>query len=299
MKIVVSPRYTAAVPGHNFINAKFYQTALELAARGVISADMIIEPDLPDRETLLLAHSPDWTDRVLNNALTAEEIAAAEHPFTPEISSAHQLACTGGVLAAGLALKAGLGLHCGGGGHHAGFSRGGGYCFLNDIAVAVNWARRRGGIRKAAVIDLDAHQGDGTAGIFSAEPDVFTFSMHNGNIFPQPPVPGDLDIPLEPGTGGAEYLAKLEPALERVFESGPEFVMYLAGADCFRDDRLGGLALSAEELRRRDELVFSACLKRGIPVAVALGGGYARNPGDTVRLHANTLEAGLAVYGFL
>lgn len=296
MKIIVSPRYTVKVPGHNFVNAKFYQTALELAARGAVSGDDIIEPDLPERETLLLAHSADWVDRILNNALTPDDIKQAEHPFSPEISVAHRLHCTGSVLAAGFALETGIGLHCGGGSHHAHFSHGGGYCFLNDIAIGINWARKFRGVKKAAVIDLDAHQGDGTAAIFSAEPDVFTFSMHNGSIFPDKPAAGTLDIALAPGTAGAEYLAQLEPALERVFAHGSELVFYLAGADPFEHDLLGGLKLTEADLIARDALVFSACEKRGVPVAAALGGGYARYIGDTVRLHANTIETALGVY---
>ncbi len=299
MNVIVSPRYTVSVPGHNFVNAKFYQTALELAARGDISSDMIAQPDMPDRAMLLAAHAPDWVDRILENRLTPQDLARVEHPFTPEISAAHQLACTGTLLAAEAALQSGLGLHCGGGGHHAHYSHGGGYCFLNDIAVAVNVLRARGTVLRAAIIDLDAHQGDGTAQIFSSVPEVFTFSMHNRAIFPDTKVPGSLDIALEPGTKGAEYLKHLAPALTQVFAFKPELIIYLAGADCYKDDRLGGLALTERDLSDRDEAVFSACRANGVPVAAVLGGGYAKHVSDTVRLHANTLEIGLAVYGFL
>lgn len=201
---------------------------------------------------------------------------------------------TGGTcIAAALALDRGIGLHLGGGLHHAFPDHGEGFCLFNDVAVAIRRLQHEGRIARAAVIDADVHHGNGTAFIFAADESVFTMSMHQQHNYPAWKPAGDLDVHLADGTGDEEYLARLADALPRVIRSRPELIVYLAGADPFREDRLGGLALTLDGMRRRDRLVFDAAAAGGVPVAVVLAGGYAVRVEDTVTAHTNTVVEGL------
>ena len=172
--------------------------------------------------------------------------------------------------------------------HHAFAGHAEGFCYINDLAVAAAVLLAEQRVRRVAVVDLDVHQGNGTAHIFRSRPEVFTFSMHQENNYPVPKELSNLDVGLDDGTGDNSYLAALSPALERVWEFAPELVLYQAGADPFHDDQLGGLALSFAGLEARDRAVIGGCVERGIPVATTLGGGYARRLEDTVRIHATT-----------
>lgn len=181
--------------------------------------------------------------------------------------------------------------HVGGGFHHAFSGHGEGFCLLNDVAVALRTLLAEGAVERAAVVDLDVHHGNGTAAIFRDDPAVFTFSMHQERNYPMPKPPGDLDVGLDDGTGDEEYLAILDERLGSIIRKHrPELVIYLAGADPYGDDQLGGLALTLEGLRRRDRMVFDACGDAGIPVAVTLAGGYAVREADTVEIHAATVH---------
>jgi len=286
MKIVVSEKYSVNLGGHVFETGKFIA-----AARLAADEKNFVAPPSPRRQDLLLVHSPEWADKVISCKLTPDDEKLAEIPVTPEVSLAHQLACSGTALACELALKDGLGLHAGGGGHHAFRDHGEGFCILNDIAVGIEKLRKSGTIKKAAVVDLDAHQGNGTAGIFARTPEVFTFSMHEAAIFPEKKEKSSLDVELETGMGGKRYIELLAENLPKVLDGHkPELVVYLAGADCCEHDKLAGLKLKMDDLLARDEYVFRQCFSRRIPVAVVLGGGYAENPQDTIRIHAGTLS---------
>src|SRR5439155_23745876 len=194
----------------------------------------------------------------------------------------------GTTLAARRALECGAGINLGGGFHHASADRAEGFCYLNDLAVAIRVLQRDGSVRRAAVVDCDVHQGNGTAAIFDGDPSVFTLSLHQEMNYPVPKRNGTLDIGLPDQTGDADYLERLDPALERVWAFAPEIVLYQAGADPYREDLLGGLALSFEGLEARDRRVLEGCASRGIPAVVTLGGGYARDRDDTVRIHVAT-----------
>ncbi|MFH1620174.1 MAG: histone deacetylase [bacterium] len=186
----------------------------------------------------------------------------------------------------------------GGGGHHAYPDHGEGFCLLNDIAVGIKKMQKEGRVRKAAVVDLDAHQGNGTAAVFRDSPEIFTFSMHNSEAYPEIKEKSSLDIPLRPETGDEDYLGLLSEHLPSALEKhAPGLVVYVAGADCHETDLLGGLAMTFEGLKKRDEFVFSQCFKMKIPVAVVLAGGYLKNPADTVAVHAQTIETALVVFG--
>lgn len=284
-RFIFSPRYVVDIGDHVFATRKFGLVAESLRGKGEF-----LEPELPSRDDLLLAHEEAWADKVINSAMTPEEEALMELPFSPALSVAHRLAVSGTILACREALNTGIGLHIGGGSHHAFADHGEGFCVLNDLASGILKMRAERRISRAAVIDLDVHQGNGTAAIFSGDPDVFTFSMHQGDLYPEVKPPSSLDINLAAGTGDAKYLRILEESLPRVFAHQPELVVYQAGVDCGEHDLLGGLKLTARGLLKRDRLVFEACRKRKISVAVTLGGGYAPEIKETAKLHAQTLS---------
>ena len=184
-------------------------------------------------------------------------------------------------------------MHLGGGFHHAFPGHAEGFCYVNDLAVAIRVLQRDAGVRRAAVVDLDVHQGNGTAAIFEGDDTVFTVSLHQQANYPMPKQRSDVDVGLDDGTGDAEYLARLEEALERVWAFQPEVVLYQAGADPYREDQLGGLALTTEGLEARDRLVIEGCARRSVPAVVTLGGGYARRVEDTVEIHTRTARLAL------
>lgn len=284
-RVVYSPKYDVSYDGHVFIARKFALAAAALAPKAEL-----VEPAEPSREDLLRAHSPAWVDKMLSGTLTAEEQARLELPFSSAIALAHRLAAGGTTLAARHALETGVGLHAGGGAHHAFRGHGEGYCAVNDLAVAILSLRAEGRVKRAAVIDLDVHQGNGTAVLFAGDEAVFTFSMHQGDLYPTPKASGSLDIALKAGTGDAEYYDVLGHALPKVFAFKPDLVVYQAGVDVWEKDRLGGLRLTERGILDRDNAVREACRVHGVPVAVTLGGGYGPTPEDTARLHANTLR---------
>jgi acetoin utilization deacetylase AcuC-like enzyme len=283
--VLYSPRYDVDYGGHAFVAGKFALTA------GLLRPDVeLVEPVEPSRDDLLLAHDAAWVDKVLASALTEEDVARLELPFSPEISLAHRLAVGGTFLAARRALESGTGLHCGGGAHHAFRDHGEGYCALNDIAVAVLKLRAEKKIERAAVVDLDVHQGNGTASIFASDEKTFTFSMHQADLYPEKKERGSLDIELRAGTGDPEYYDLLRRGLKTVMDFKPDIVLYQAGVDAWEHDRLGGLKLTERGLLDRDMAVWETCLLHRVPVVVTLGGGYGPTPADTARLHARTLR---------
>ncbi|HEX4048796.1 MAG TPA: histone deacetylase [Elusimicrobiota bacterium] len=284
-RIVFSPKYRVDYGDHSFASRKFSLTAEMLAPL----VDFV-EPAEPSREELLLAHEPVWTDKVLTASLNAADIERLELPFSPEISLAHRLAVGGTVLAARHALESGIGLHCGGGAHHAFRDHGEGYCALNDIAVAILKLRAEKKIERAAVVDLDVHQGNGTASLFARDEKTFTFSMHQAGIYPEKKETSSLDVELNAGTGDAEYYDRLRRSLRTVFEFKPDLVVYQAGVDVWEKDKLGGLKLTERGILDRDTAVWETCLLHRVPVVVTLGGGYGPTPEDTARLHARTIR---------
>ena len=219
-------------------------------------------------------------------------MARLEIPCSPAIVDGFRLMTGGTITAARLALdgRDRVAVHIGGGFHHAFAGHGEGFCMFNDVAVAIREAQRARRAVRAAVVDLDVHHGNGTASIFAGDPRVFTLSMHDEANYPVVKPPGSLDIGLARGSGDADYLACLDGALTRVLEHLPDVLFYLAGADPYADDQLGGLALSLAGLRRRDRLVFEAARSAGVPIVVLLAGGYARHLDDTVAIHAATIE---------
>ncbi len=284
MRFVYSSRYVVDLGGHVFPTKKFALTAEKLGG-----ALPFLEPGMPSREDLLLAHTGAWVDKVISGRMSLQDETLMELSLTGEVSRAHQLAVSGTILACLDALRFGTGLHIGGGSHHAFSDHGEGFCVLNDIACGILKMMKESKIKRAAVIDLDVHQGNGTAQIFSKNPDVFTFSIHQEDIYPEIKQKSSLDVAVQRGTGDKEYLDLLKENLPAVFNRQPELIVYQAGVDCYQKDILGSLNLSQEGLLKRDLMVRDFCRRFKTPVAVTLGGGYSMEIQEIAALHAQTL----------
>jgi len=292
--VVYSPGYLCDIGPHVFPMEKFGLLRQRLLDAGDVAADAFLEPAPASREDLLRVHTAEYLDDFEQLRWTLRTMSS-ELPLTADIVRAYRLAAGGTTLAAREALDRGFGVNLGGGFHHAYPDHAEGFCYLNDIAVGIRVLQHEGRVRRAAVVDCDVHQGNGTARAFRGDDTVFTLSLHQERNFPTPKEPGDLDVGLEDGTGDAEYLERLARALERVWATAPELVIYQAGADTYREDQLGGLGLTLEGLEARDRMVLEACAGREVPVAVTLGGGYARRLEDTVRIHLATCRVALAL----
>lgn len=292
--VVWSAGYQCDIGMHVFPVEKYRLVREALEAGGVLGEADLLEPPPATRALLELAHERDYLDDLEALRWTPRTMYS-ELPLEADIVRAFSLAASGTALAAREALVRGAVAHVGGGLHHAYAGHAEGFCYINDLAVAVRALRREGLVERAAVVDLDVHQGNGTAHIFRDEPEVFTLSLHQEQNYPQPKERGDLDVGLPDGTGDADYLRALEPALERVWAHRPQVVLYQAGADPYREDQLGGLGLTLEGLEARDAMVLEGCAARGIPVVTTLGGGYAHRVEDTVRIHATTCRRTLAL----
>jgi acetoin utilization deacetylase AcuC-like enzyme len=287
--VVYSPQYELDLGGHIWPTAKYRLIAERLAARGLLPPLVPISPEPCGWDDLALVHTADYLQKIRSGSLSLEEIQTLELPWRPELVEGFRLMVGGTCDAARLALTEGAAVHLGGGLHHAFADHGEGFCMFNDVAVAIRQLQRGRRVARAAVVDCDVHQGNGTAMVFERDPFVFTFSIHQQHNYPPFKPRSDLDIGLDDGTGDDEYLERLRPALRRVMASAPELVVYLAGADPFRHDRLGGLALSHQGLRARDREVFDQVLGAGVPLVVVLAGGYAADVNDTVEVHVGTV----------
>jgi acetoin utilization deacetylase AcuC-like enzyme len=278
-------------PGHRFPTEKYTRLRALLEAEGTYR----FEPaPLADAATIELAHDPAYVRAILGGTAGESVMRRIGFPWSPGLVR-RTLASVGGTLGASRdAMAHGFGGNLAGGTHHAFRGEGSGFCVFNDLAVAILALRREGLAARAAVIDLDVHQGDGTAAVFQNDPAVLTFSMHGENNFPFRKQRSRIDIALADGTGDAEYLARLHEALPQVFAFRPQVVFYQSGVDTLAGDRLGRLALTLDGLIHRDRLVLEA--SRGIPLVITLGGGYAQPIERTVEAHANTFRAALATF---
>lgn len=251
---------------------------------------------LASPETVALAHDPCYVQAFVDGRLEPAAVRRIGFPWSQGLVE-RTLASAGATLGATRdALDRGWGGTLAGGTHHALYAEGAGFCVFNDIAIAIRKLQREARVRRAAVVDLDVHQGDGTAAIFSGDPDVFTFSMHGASNFPFRKQESRLDIALPDGTEDQEYLSRLNEALPRVLAFEPEIVFYQAGVDALESDRLGRLSLTPEGLKERDRVVLEVCRNRGIPLVVTLGGGYSEPLELTVEAHANTYRLAAELY---
>jgi len=319
--IVFSPRYRMDIGPHVFPTIKYPLVRQALLDRRLAAEPDFIEPEPASWETLALVHTDDYLEKLRCGTMSAAEQAQLEVDASPAVVEGFRLMAGGTLLAARVALghdataaRPGgvsaaasrgddasrptrrLGIHIGGGFHHACEDHGEGFCLFHDVAVAARQLKREKAIGRAAIIDCDVHHGNGTAFIFAGDRWVFTFSMHQESNYPVFKPNSTLDIHLPDYADDELYLRQLAGALPRIFASGPDIVFYLAGADPFEGDQLGGLSMTKEGLRRRDRLVFNAARELNVPVVVTLAGGYARDVQDTVDIHAATIEDAIRVF---
>jgi len=323
-KLIYSNDYFLPIGAHVFPAEKYRRVHDQLIRDGVAEpSDFVTPQPAPDRD-ILLVHTPEYVKKLKTGTLSRREEQEMEVPYSPELVRAFWLAAGGSILATEHALRDRVGFNIGGGFHHAFPDHGEGFCMIHDVAVAIRRLQRDGKIRTAMTVDCDVHHGNGTAAIFAGtrtptDPlpstsaalnrapagtirhahagDVFTISLHQHNNYPASKPPSSIDVDLPDGIGDDDYLAWLDNALSsglRQFD--PELICYVAGADPYREDQLGGLALTLEGLKRRDELVFRVAKARNIPVMVTYAGGYARKVEDTVTIHCNTVVAAKEVF---
>ncbi len=325
-KLVYSDAYFLPLGAHVFPAEKYRLIHRRLLDTGVADESDFLKPQPASDDDILLVHTPEYVRKLKDATLTPTEEMQMEIPYSPDLVAAFWLAAGGSILAAQHALKDRVSVNVGGGFHHAMPSHGEGFCMIHDVAVAIRRLQRNNLIRRAMTVDCDVHQGNGTAVIFGAaerlsnplpswgpgfargmgpksdfdvnEGDVFTISLHQENNYPAFKPPSSIDVNLPDGTPDDVYLSWLDNALSsglRQFD--PDLICYLAGADPYKEDQLGGLALTIEGLKKRDLLVFRAAKARGIPVMVTFAGGYARNTDDTVTIHCNTIVAAQEIFG--
>jgi len=280
--------------GHTFPMAKYARLREIVVSEGIVDAAHLRVPDAASREDLELVHTPRYVGAVIGGTLDAREQRRIGFPWSPAMAERARRSVGATIAATRAALDCGVGANLAGGTHHGFPDHGEGYCVFNDVAVASRVAQRDHGIRRVLVIDLDVHQGNGTAAVFAADHSVFTLSIHAAGNFPFRKEAGDLDVELADGTGDLPYLAALDAALETALDRArPDLIFYVAGADPFEHDRLGRLKLTMEGLRERDRRVFQAA--RDIPWVVTMAGGYGEEVEAIARIHANTLREARAL----
>jgi len=285
-----SAKYTFPLPeGHRFPISKYTLLREQVIAEGIVPAECVHDPARISRQDLRLVHTDDYVDRFTNGALTDAEIRRLGFPWSEGLVERSYRAAGGTSEAARHALDHGIAMNLAGGTHHAFADHGEGFCVFNDVAISVRALQRDGRIERAAILDLDVHQGNGTNAIFAGDERVFTFSMHGARNYPFHKVAGSLDIELPDHTGDDAYLETLAETLPRVLAaSRPDLVIYLAGADPLVTDRLGRLGLTFDGLARRDAMVIGQCQEVGLPLAITIAGGYAEPISETVRVHTAT-----------
>lgn len=291
-KLIYDDRYDLHLGAHVFPSQKYRMIRDQLIADGIAAAEDFLVPEPATDEDILRVHSQEYVHKLKTGSLTYTEILRMEVPYSKELIDACWLAAGGSILAGRRALKDGWAANIGGGFHHAYPDHGEGFCVIHDVAVAIRRLQFERAIETAMVVDTDVHQGNGTAAIFGGDGTVFTLSIHQENNYPYPKPPSTVDVNLPDGVGDDDYLGILEKHLHDAFrEFAPQIVFYIGGADPYREDQLGGLALTMEGLARRDALVFDYARRHKTPVAITLAGGYARRVADTVRIHVNTIVA--------
>lgn len=296
MRCFYSDTFVLPLPdGHRFPMAKYSALRERLLDEGIISREALHEAPQASWDDLRLVHTANYVQAVADGTLSREAQRRIGFPWSAAMVERARRSVGATIAAAWAAMEDGAGANLAGGTHHAFADRGEGYCVFNDVAVATRVLQHGGAIRRAAVVDCDVHQGNGTATIFGHDADVFTCSMHGAKNYPFRKETSDLDLELEDGAGDELYLSHLAHCLEMLFSRHtPEVVFYLAGADPYQGDRLGRLKLTIDGLRQRDQLVIDRCRAAGLPIIVTMSGGYAQNVADIVTIHTNTIRAAAA-----
>jgi len=290
-QLVYHPRYDLNLGEHVFPARKYRLIHDRLLADGFTQPVDFVEPRSVSDSDVLRVHDPCWVQRLKTGTLTEAEIVKLEIPYSREMVDGFWLSTGGTILACRNALRDRIGFNIGGGFHHAFPSHGEGFCAIHDVAIAIRALQHEQVIRKALIVDCDVHHGNGTAAIFAGDHSVLTLSIHQFNNYPSEKPQSVIDVDLRDGVEDTEYLDRLAGALKVALSFAPDLVIYVAGADPYRGDQLGGLALTIDGLERRDLLVLETALAQSVPVAVVLAGGYARDTNDTVTIHCNTAKA--------
>lgn len=290
LKIAYHPIYKHPLPaGHRFPMQKYELLPWQLLHEGTCSPENFFEPGMPETTDVLRAHSPGYFEALTRGELSAREMRKVGFPWSPELVQRELRIAQGTIEGCLYALQHGVAMNIAGGTHHAYSSRGEAFCMLNDQAIGAHFLLANGYARRILILDLDVHQGNGTAEIFKAVPEVFTFSMHGRTNYPFRKEQSDLDIPLEPGTTDEHYLLMLRRCLNDLLRmANPDFVFYLSGVDILHSDRLGSLDVSLEGCRLRDEMVFKWCREHSLPVQCSMGGGYSPQLRTIIDAHAAT-----------
>lgn len=298
LRIAWNPNYVHPLPaGHRFPMVKYELVPQQLMHEGTVGAENFFSPPPLDIRSILMCHDASYWKRLSEGGLSAAEIRAIGFPWSPGLVMRERIISSGTVMAGLYALENGIALNVAGGTHHAFADSGEGFCLLNDIAIASSVLQSEGLASRILIVDLDVHQGNGTARIFRDVPEVFTFSMHGRKNYPLRKEQSDLDIALEDGTDDRQYLDILRRTLPDLFDRHrPDFVFYLSGVDVMAGDRLGRLALSLDGCRERDGFVLRNCRDRGIPVAVSMGGGYSDRLATIIEAHANTFRLAREIF---
>lgn len=298
MNLFYTDHFVLPLPeGHRFPMEKYSLLRRRVIESKLVPPEALRVPPAATDEQLLLAHNADYLARVKEGTLSEKEIRRIGFPWSPGLVERSRRSVGGTIEACRAALAEGLAANLAGGTHHAYPDHGEGFCVFNDVAVAARVLQAEGRAQRVLVIDCDVHQGNGTAAIFAADDSVFTFSVHGAKNFPFHKEQSNLDIPLPDGSGDEEFLAALRSGLKQsLARFSPDLAVYIAGADPFEGDRLGRLKMSKAGLAERDRVVLEACRSAGLPAAIVMGGGYARQIADTVDIHYQTLK--LAVERF-
>ena len=291
-----SDDYEADIGPHIFPMKKYRLVKDRLLKMGVARAEDFVEPEAATVDDARLVHTEDYVSKLMNGTLSAIEEAALELPYSEELVEKSLLGAGGTIAAVRSSFDRGVGVNIAGGLHHAFPDHGEGFCVFNDVAMGVARALEDGLAVRVATVDCDVHQGNGTAAIFARNEHVFTFSIHQEMNYPMVKPPSNLDIGLPNDADGALYLKNLREGLDVIFrEFWPELVVYVAGADPYEHDLLGGLALTKRDLEDRDEAVMSACVERSVPFVVTLAGGYADRTADTAEIHASAIARAITI----
>jgi acetoin utilization deacetylase AcuC-like enzyme len=290
-RLVFHPAFTVDLGPHVFPAQKYRQVRDRLLETGAADHGDFVTPRAATDGDVRRVHTADYVRKLKDGDFTTAESARMEVPWSRALVEASWLAAGAAIEAARRARADGCAIALCGGFHHAFADHGEGFCLVNDVAVATRALRASGEVGRVAIVDLDVHHGNGTASIFAGDPDTFTLSLHQEHNYPHEKPPSTIDVGLADGIGDAAYLDALDHVLPRAFDAVPDLLWYLAGADPYEHDRLGGLALTQAGLRERDRRVFAAARRAGVPVAVTLAGGYAERTADTVSIHCATVTA--------
>ncbi|WP_017731694.1 histone deacetylase family protein [Nafulsella turpanensis] len=298
LKIAWSAVYAHPLPAnHRFPMLKYELLPEQLLYEGTVAQENFFEPSLLPEEEVVATHDPAYWKKLKEQSLNKAEIRRTGFPLSPQLVERELTIMQGTLEAALFALQYGIAMNIAGGTHHAFTNRGEGFCLLNDMAIAANYLLKKGLCRQILVVDLDVHQGNGTAQIFRDQPAVFTFSMHGDRNYPLHKEASDFDIPLPDGTTDAHYLKLLSTHLPALLDRlQPDFIFYQSGVDVLATDKLGRLGLSLDGCKKRDALVLELCKKNNIPIAASMGGGYSDKIAHIVEAHANTYRLAQQIF---